>query len=58
MQQQWDPVPVADKRVRQALNLAIDKEALMQFVFAGQGVPVPMYPIGSYGVAGGADAEL
>jgi peptide/nickel transport system substrate-binding protein len=58
MQQQWDPVPVADKRVRQALNLAIDKEALLQFVFAGQGVPVPMYPIGSYGVAGGADAEL
>jgi peptide/nickel transport system substrate-binding protein len=58
MQQQWDPVPVADKRVRQALNYAIDKEALMQFVFAGQGVPVPMYPIGSYGVAGGADPEL
>jgi len=58
MQQQWDPVPVADKRVRQALNYAIDKEALLQFVFAGQGVPVPMYPIGSYGVAGGADPEL
>jgi len=58
MQQQWDPVPVADTRVRQALNLAIDKEAIMKFVFAGQGVPVPMYPIGSYGVAGGADPEL
>jgi peptide/nickel transport system substrate-binding protein len=27
MQQQWDDVPVADKRVRQALNLALDKEA-------------------------------
>ena len=25
MQQQWEPVPVADKRVRQALNLALDK---------------------------------
>jgi peptide/nickel transport system substrate-binding protein len=58
MQQQWDPVPVADKRVRQALNLAIDKEAIMKFVFADQGVPVAMYPIGSYGVAGGADPEL
>ncbi|MBI3329532.1 MAG: ABC transporter substrate-binding protein, partial [Nitrospinae bacterium] len=58
MMQQWDPVPVGDTRVRQALNYAIDKEALMKFVFAGQGVPVPMYPIGSYGVAGGADAEL
>jgi len=58
MQQQWDQVPVADKRVRLALNLALDKEAIMKFVFAGQGVPVPMYPIGSYGVAGGADAAL
>jgi peptide/nickel transport system substrate-binding protein len=58
MQQQWDPVPIADKRVRQALNLALDKEALMKFVFAGQGVPAVMYPIGSYGIAGGADASL
>jgi peptide/nickel transport system substrate-binding protein len=58
MQQQWDAVPVADKRVRQALNLALDKEALMKFVFAGQGVPAVMYPIGSYGVAGGADPTL
>jgi peptide/nickel transport system substrate-binding protein len=58
MQQQWDPVPIADKRVRQALNYAIDKAAIMRFVFAGQGVPAAMYPIGSYGVAGGADAKL
>jgi peptide/nickel transport system substrate-binding protein len=58
MQQQWDPVPIADARVRQALNLAIDKTAIIKFVFAGQGVPVAMYPIGSYGVAGGADATL
>jgi peptide/nickel transport system substrate-binding protein len=58
MQQQWDAVPIADKRVRQALNLAIDKEAIMRFVFANQGVPAAMYPIGSYGVAGGADASL
>ncbi|MDQ3831774.1 MAG: ABC transporter substrate-binding protein [Candidatus Tectomicrobia bacterium] len=58
MQQQWDQVPIADKRVRQALNLAIDKEALIKFVFAGQGVPVAMYPVGSYGVAGGADPTL
>jgi ABC-type transport system substrate-binding protein len=58
MQQQWDQVPVADARVRQALNLALDKEAILKFVFAGQGVPVAMYPIGSYGTAGGADATL
>jgi Bacterial extracellular solute-binding proteins, family 5 Middle len=37
MQQQWDPVPVAEKRVRQALNLALDKEAILKFVFASQG---------------------
>jgi ABC-type transport system substrate-binding protein len=30
----------------------------MKFVFAGQGVPAAMYPIGSYGEAGGADATL
>ena len=58
MQQQWEQVPVADKRVRQALNLALDKAAILQFVFAGQGVPTAMYPIGSYGAAGGADTEL
>jgi len=58
MQQQWDPVPVADKRVRQALNLALDKAAILKFVFAGQGVPVAMYPVGSYGTAGGADSAL
>jgi peptide/nickel transport system substrate-binding protein len=58
MQQQWDAVPVADTRVRQALNYAIDKAAIMRFVFAGQGVPAAMYPIGSYGVAGGADPTL
>jgi peptide/nickel transport system substrate-binding protein len=58
MQQQWDPVPINDKRVRQALNYALDKEAIMQFVFAGQGAPAVMYPIGSYGVAGGADPNL
>lgn len=58
MQQQWEQVPVNDKRVRQALNLALDKEAILKFVFAGQGVPVPMYPLGSYGNAAGADATL
>ncbi|MBI3329531.1 MAG: ABC transporter substrate-binding protein [Nitrospinae bacterium] len=58
MQQQWDPVPTTDARVRQALNLAIDKAAILKHVFAGQGVPAAMYPIGSYGVAGGADPRL
>ena len=53
--QQWEDVPVADKRVRQALNLAINREELAQFIFAGQAMLVAMYPIGSFAVAAGAD---
>jgi peptide/nickel transport system substrate-binding protein len=56
--QQWDDVPVADKRVRQALNLAINREELVKFIFAGQAKLVAMYPIGSFAVAAGADASL
>jgi peptide/nickel transport system substrate-binding protein len=46
MQQQWDQVPVADKRVLQALNLALDKDAIMKFVFAGQGCQLPCIRLG------------
>jgi len=56
--QQWEEVPVADKRVRQALNLAINRQELIQFIFAGQARPVAMYPVGSFAVAAGADASL
>lgn len=56
--QQWEDVPVADKRVRQALNLAINREELAKFIFAGQAKLVAMYPIGSFAVAAGADASL
>ena len=56
--QQWEDVPVADKRVRQALNLAINREELAQFIFAGQAKLVAMYPIGSFAVAAGADQSL
>ena len=56
--QQWDDVPVADRRVRQALNLAMNRAELVKFIFAGQAHPVAMYPVGSFAVAAGADASL
>jgi peptide/nickel transport system substrate-binding protein len=56
--QQWEQVPVADKRVRQALNLAINRDELVKFIFAGQAKPVAMYPVGSFAIAAGADASL
>lgn len=56
--QQWEDVPVADKRVREALNLAINREELVKFIFAGQAKPVAMYPIGSFAVTAGADTNL
>lgn len=56
--QQWDSVPIADKRVRQALNLAINREEIAQFIFAGQAKLMAMYPVGSFAVAAGADPSL
>jgi peptide/nickel transport system substrate-binding protein len=56
--QQWDDVPVADKRVRQALNLVINRDELVNFIFAGQAKLVAMYPIGSFAAAAGADTSL
>lgn len=56
--QQWEEVPVADKRVRQALNLAINRAELIKFIFAGQAKSVAMYPVGSFAVTAGADASL
>jgi len=56
--QQWEDVPVADKRVRQALNLAINREELVKFIFAGQAKLMAMYPIGSFAMAAGADPSL
>jgi peptide/nickel transport system substrate-binding protein len=56
--QQWDSVPIADKRVREALNLAINREEIAQFIFAGQAKLMAMYPVGSFAVAAGADPSL
>ena len=56
--QQWEEVPVADKRVRQALNLAMNRAELIKFIFAGQAKSVAMYPVGSFAVTAGADVSL
>lgn len=56
--QQWEDVPVADKRVREALNLAVNRAELIKFIFAGQAKPMAMYPIGSFAVTAGADQSL
>jgi peptide/nickel transport system substrate-binding protein len=56
--QQWEDVPVADKRVRQALNLAINRAEIVKFIFADQAKLVAMYPIGSFAEAAGADQSL
>lgn len=35
---------LADQRVRQALNYAVDREAIIQTLFGGNGVPTPQIP--------------
>ena len=43
--QQWEDVPWADLRVRQAMNYAIDREEIVEFIFAGRGSPAIVYPM-------------
>ena len=38
----WDKTPVKDRRVREALNLAIDRKELAETVFAGLAEPGPI----------------
>ncbi|MGH8070129.1 MAG: ABC transporter substrate-binding protein [Candidatus Entotheonellia bacterium] len=56
--QQWEAHPIADRRVRQALDLAINRAELVKFIFADQAKLMAMYPIGSFAIAAGADPEL
>jgi peptide/nickel transport system substrate-binding protein len=56
--QQWEEVPVSDKRVRQAMNMVLNRQEITEFIFAKQAKPVAMYPIGSYAVDAGADPSL
>lgn len=54
--QQWEDVPWADLRVRQAMNFAINREEMVEFIFAGRGSPGIVYPMPLSGeVYGGWD---
>jgi peptide/nickel transport system substrate-binding protein len=56
--QQWEDDSVfKDIRVREALNLAINREAILEFIFQGRG-DMTFYPMGSYGVVSGVDPNL
>ena len=45
--QQWEDVPIADIRVREAMNLAVNREELAEFVFGGLASPGAVYPVPS-----------
>ena len=54
--QQWEDVPWADLRVRQAMNFAINRDEMVEFIFAGRGSPAIVYPMPLSGeVYGGWD---
>ena len=54
--QQWEDVPWNDVRVRQAMSIAINREEIVEFIFAGRGSPGIVYPMPLSGeVYGGWD---
>ena len=54
--QQWEDVPWADVRVRKAMNIAINRDEIVEFIFAGRGSPGIVYPMPLSGeVYGGWD---
>ena len=54
--QMWEDVPWADIRVRKAMNIAIDRDEIVEFIFAGRGSPGIVYPMPLSGeVYGGWD---
>jgi peptide/nickel transport system substrate-binding protein len=56
--QQWeDDNPFNDIRVREALNKAINREAILEHLFLGRG-STTMYPMGSYAAPVGYDPNL
>ena len=56
--QQWeDDNPFKDVRVREALNKAINRDAILEHIFLGRG-STTLYPIGSYAEASGYDPSL
>ena len=43
--QQWEDVPTSDIRVREAMNLAVNREELAEFIFGGLASPGAVYPV-------------
>lgn len=55
--QQWEEGnPFGDIRVREALNIAINRDAILEHIFLGRG-STTLYPMGSYAAASGYDPE-
>ena len=56
--QQWEEGnPFKDQRVRQALNIAINRDAILEHIFLGRG-STTLYPMGSYAAESGYDPTL
>jgi peptide/nickel transport system substrate-binding protein len=43
--QQWEDVPISDIRVREAMNLAVNRDELAEFIFGGLASPGAVYPV-------------
>ncbi len=43
--QQWDDVPTSNILVREAMNLAVNREELAEFIFGGLASPGAVYPV-------------
>ncbi len=55
---QWQNNPLADKRVRKALAISINRQLLVETIFLGMAKPAVSYPIGSATIGWGADPTL
>ncbi len=56
--QQWEEGnPFKDVRVREALNKAINRDAILEHIFLGKG-STTLYPMGSYAAESGYDPSL
>ena len=56
--QQWeDDNPFKDVKVREALNKAINRDAILEHIFLGRG-STTLYPMGSYAAESGYDPSL
>ncbi len=56
--QQWEEGnPFKDIRVREALNIAINRDAILEHIFLGRG-STTLYPMGSYAAESGYDPSL